>query len=194
MGKARSDVAHQLTQRRCEWSLRFAPLTATICVEPLQHAPPRRGACRKRRLQADSRRSALPSRASRRRRTRRAAAEHEIGVEFVERDAARGRDRARDRRDAGELDRDGVDQARQLGRRQRRQRPARMPSPPPAAGRSPTGDKLRRLAQEIRQRLLASRRRQSRGQIVALEIGPQRDLQRRLPRAQIASRNSADSA
>ena len=48
---------------------------------------------------------------------------------------------------------------------------------------------VRRLAQEVRERLLAARRRQPRDQIARVEIGPQRDVQCRLPRCAIASRN-----
>ena len=62
-------------------------------------------------------------------------AEHEIGVEFVERDSARGRDRPRNRRDAGELDRNGVDEAAQDRPAAATKATGRMPLPPPAAGR-----------------------------------------------------------
>ena len=45
------------------------------------------------------------------------AADHESGVEFVESDAARGRDRARDRRYAVEFERHRVDARREVFRR-----------------------------------------------------------------------------
>ena len=150
-------------------------------IQPLQRTPPRRSPRRKRRLQqiAAGRRFPIQHLAGREHAGQ--TAEHEIGIEFIERDPARGRDRARDRGGAGEFDRNGVDQAGEIGRRHRRQRNAGG-----FGGLLQQADRDRRkargLAQEIGQRLLALRRRQLRDQIVRVEIGPQGDVQGRPPR------------
>ena len=88
-------------------------------AQPLQRAAAGRGAGREARLQQVAAGRRLPVEHLAGGEHAGQAAQHEALVELVERDAARGRDRACDRRDAGEADRHGVDEARKFARRQR---------------------------------------------------------------------------
>jgi len=89
-------------------------------LEPLQRSSARRSTRSKRRLQQIAAGRGFPVQHLAGGEDAGQAAEHEVGIEVVEGNAACGRDRAGDRRNAGEFDRNGVDQMGEIGRRSRR--------------------------------------------------------------------------
>ncbi len=118
-------------------------------------------------------------------------ADHETGIEFVERNAAGGGNRTRDRRRAVEFDRHGVDQRRRdlppIATTTRRRRPP----PPPATSRSRPAIDAPPCAASSKMTVLPRGAGQPRGEIAAREIGPQRDVQGRQPLAEHGLAQSA---
>src|SRR4051812_20558490 len=97
--------------------------TSLLAREPPRRAASGRGASREAGLQQVAAGWRFPVEHLAGRKRARAALEHEMLVELVERNPAGGRDRARERRRGGEPDRHRVDQIGELGRAHRRQTP-----------------------------------------------------------------------
>jgi hypothetical protein len=87
-----------------------------LSIWPTESPPARRRPRRKRRLQQIAAGRGFPIQHLAGGKDTRQAAKHEVGIDFAERNPARGRDRTRDRRDAGEMDGYRVDQAGEVFR------------------------------------------------------------------------------